>query len=170
MSRPAQPDPVALYEQALRERPGTKLEGRAEAEALERVRQFLAHLSDPASRARAAEVYAPDAYFNDTLKTVIGAEAIRRYFDATAANTDAIRVEFQDVAKSGADYYLRWTMEIEFKKFQRGRAFRSIGITHLRFDDRGRVIMHQDYWDAAAGFFERVPLLGAGIRFIKSLL
>lgn len=170
MSSRNNPNPVDLYEAALRERPGARLEGQAERAALDRLRNYLAHLMDPATRERTADVYSEDAYFYDTLKTKVGVAAIRKYFDATAANADAVRVEFQDVAKSGTDYYLRWTMEIEFKKFHRGKAFRSVGITHLRFDENGRVILHHDYWDAASGFFEQVPVLGGGIRWIKSLL
>jgi len=170
MSANSQPGPVAEYEAALRARPGAVLKGAAERDALDRVRNYLSNLMDPASRARTAEVYAKDAFFNDTLKTKVGAEAICKYFDATASNAEAVRVEFHDAARSGADYYLRWTMEIEFKKFHRGRAFRSIGITHLRFDQDGRVILHQDYWDAASGFFEQVPVLGSSIRWIKSML
>jgi hypothetical protein len=166
----AQPSAADEYLEVLRSRPGANLQGSAEQKALAAFRGFLTDLRGEETRKRTGEVYAADAYFNDTLKTKIGADAIRTYFDATADNTRAIRVVIDDVVRSGSDYYLRWTMEIEFAKFHRGKVFRTVGMTHARFNESGRVILHQDYWDSTAGFFEHVPVLGAGIRHIKSLL
>jgi hypothetical protein len=164
------PDPhPESYLAFLKERPGAALSPEAERAALTRIKDFLSHLMDEQSRARTADVYADDAFFNDTIKTEIGAAKIEEYFDGTADNAEAIEVEFQDMARSGNDYYLRWVMDVRFKKFHRGRSFRTIGMTHVRFDEQGRVILHQDYWDSAAGFFQHVPVLGGGIRYIKSL-
>jgi hypothetical protein len=40
-------------------------------------------------------------------------------------------------------------------------------MTHLRFDRDGRVIYHQDYWDSGSALFEKIPVLGGGIRAVK---
>jgi hypothetical protein len=32
------------------------------------------------------------------------------------------------------------------------------------------VVLHQDYWDSAAGLFEHVPVVGRLIRTVKSRL
>jgi len=114
------------------------------------------------------ETYAPDAFFNDTLKTVRGADAIEHYFLETVKNAESVRATVQDVAVSDGNYYVRWTMDVRLAKFKRGQTLRSIGITHLRFDDAGRILIHQDYWDSTGGFFEHLPVVGGILRAIKS--
>lgn len=168
MTTRSDPHPES-YLAFLKERPGADLSPEAERVALAKVKDYLSRLMDEANRRRTAEVYADDAFFNDTIKTEIGAAKIEEYFNGTAANADAIEVQFEDTARSGNDYYLRWVMDVRFKKFHRGKTFRTVGMTHIRFDRDGRVILHQDYWDSASGFFQHVPVLGAGIRYIKSL-
>jgi len=162
-------DPVDVYLQELRDRPGANLQGAAEKAALERIQTYLSNLTEDNISRTTLDVYAPNAFFNDTLKTEHGAEQIRKYFLETAKNVDSITVEFEDVSRSGNDYYLRWVMDVEFKKFQRGTKFRTIGMTHIRFDGDGKVILHQDYWDSARGIFEQVPVLGSGIRWIRGM-
>jgi hypothetical protein len=54
-----------------------------------------------------------------------------------------------------------------FKRFRKGEVHSSIGMTHLRFDRDGRVIYHQDYWDSGSALFEKIPVLGGGIRAVK---
>ena len=153
----------------LKARPGADLNGPDEKAAIDRVKTYLSNLRDPKTLESTAQVYSEDAFFNDTIKTEIGARKIEEYFKATAENTDAIEVEIQDVARSNNDYYLRWVMDVKFKKFDRGKTFRSIGMTHIRFGPDGKVILHQDYWDSASGLFERIPILGSGIRWIKAM-
>jgi hypothetical protein len=41
-------------------------------------------------------------------------------------------------------------------------------MTLLRFDKQGRVVLHQDFWDSSAGFYEHLPVLGGVMRWIKS--
>jgi steroid Delta-isomerase len=38
-----------------------------------------------------------------------------------------------------------------------GEAVRTAGSSHLRFDAAERIILHRDFWDAAQGFYERIP-------------
>jgi hypothetical protein len=38
---------------------------------------------------------------------------------------------------------------------------------HLRFAPDGRIAMHRDYWDAAEELYEKLPLLGGLMRWLK---
>ena len=121
--------------------------------------------------ARASEVYAPEAFLNDTLKTVRGAQAIEDYFLETARSLVYAKVEFDDTLRaSDGSYYLRWRMRMESKVIKKGEEIRTIGMTHLRFDKEGRVLVHQDYWDSGRGVFEHIPVIGTGIRMVKKRL
>ena len=169
-TRPQRPDPIADYLTFLRENPGADLHGADEKAAIQRFQNFLSRFTEEKLLTDTRQVYAPQAFFNDTLKTVRGSAAIEKYFLETLKNTDEITVDFADVARSGNDYYFRWVMDVRFKKFHRGKIARTIGVTHVRFNRAGQVILHQDYWDSTQGLFEYVPVIGDAIRFIKARL
>lgn len=138
-----------------------------EARAIARFQDVLADFKAPGLAARAAEVYAPGAWFNDTLKTVRGGEAIGNYLGKTAEALESGTVEFLDVVGSNGDYYVRWEMRLRFARLDRGTTHSSVGMSHLRFDRDGRVVLHQDFWDPVSGLFEHVPALGWLLRQVK---
>jgi hypothetical protein len=166
-------DPVSDFQKALEETSSVRgpLKGSAdERAAIARFENFLAHLDEKTAREQTEKVYAPQAFLNDTLKTLHGSPAIRDYFIKTAQGLDSITVTFDDVAVSGNNYYFRWTMETQMKHLARGKTIRTIGITLIRFDPEGRVLLHQDFWDSAQGVWDHVPILGSVIRWIQSSL
>ena len=59
---------------------------------------------------------------------------------------------------------------IRFKRLAGGEDTRSVGMTHVRFDSAGKVVLHQDFWDSTGGFFEHVPVLGWMLRRVKNRL
>ena len=161
------------YESALarvKEKHGTPLRPGSpeEAEALERFKAFFATFACDKVQRLLDKTYAPDVWFNDTLKEIEGRDALRPYLEHSATAVDDCRVEVKDVTSNGAgDYYVRWSMLIRFKRFKRGQDTWSIGMSHLRFDANGLVVLHQDFWNAADGLFQHVPVLGGMIRWIK---
>ena len=142
----------------------------AEQEAIARVKDFLSTLSPESVKTKTSLVYAEDAYFNDTLKTLHGAEAIEEYLLKTAETVNSIEVVFEDVARSGPDFYFRWRMDFEAPKLRGGDTLRSIGMTQIRFDADGKVAMHQDYWDSMAGLFEHLPVTNQMAGFVRKRL
>lgn len=155
---------------ALNTQPTVGRGSQTEAEGLKRFQELFADLSEARIQAQIADVYAPGIVFNDTLKTVVGLEALREYLLESARAVHECRVVVKDVAESAGNYYVRWEMTIRFKKLRKGEPCRSIGISHLRLDAGGRVVLHQDFWDGAGGLFEHVPVLGGMIRWIKGRL
>jgi hypothetical protein len=61
-------------------------------------------------------------------------------------------------------------MRLRFLKLAGGEEKRSIGMSHVRFDADGRVELHQDFWDSAAGLWEHVPGLGGLLKLAKRRL
>lgn len=143
----------------------------AEQAALARFGRFFADFSPAKIDALLDETYAESLYFHDTLKHIGSRHALREYLRESAAAVDSCVVRIDEVTGNGrGDYYVRWAMRIRFRRFARGRDTDSIGISHLRFDADGRVIFHQDFWNAADGLFQYVPVLGWMIRKIKQRL
>lgn len=136
----------------------------------ERFAAFFADFTPEGVHANVGRTYADDCWFDDTLKTVQGAEAVGHYLAESAEACNRCRVELEDVSGGGPDVYVRWRMMIDFKKFKSGTENWTIGMTHLRFDGDGRILLHQDYWDSAEGLFVHVPVVGWAIRKIRARL
>lgn len=169
------PDPMAWHAESLKatepEKAGSPASGSAaEKAAVEKFRGFFGDLREDLIKKNIRSVYAPGVRFNDTLKSIQGVEPLEHYLVETARNVDSYKVEFDEVLSSPSGVYVRWRMGIRFKKFLKGTTQESIGMTHLRFDQEGRVVYHQDYWDSGANLFEKIPALGAGIRAVKRRL
>jgi hypothetical protein len=81
-----------------------------------------------------------------------------------------VSAKINDVAVSGSDCYVRWTMEIRAKNLAGGRPVVTEGVSQLRFDDEGRIVLHQDFWNPATGIYQHLPLLGPAIRFVNGLI
>jgi limonene-1,2-epoxide hydrolase len=168
-------DKVERYQQALQRTNPARIQtvekGSAkEKAAIDRFIGLYSGLSEKNVRARVRQVYAEDAYFNDNLKTVQGIDAIEDYLIQSAQAAEKVTVQFQDVAESEGNYYFRWMMTITFKNLNQGQPTPSIGMSHVRFNQNGKVILHQDYWDSASGLFEHIPVVGWLIRTIKGRL
>ena len=139
-----------------------------EADAVLRFKNFYKEVTDSSVRAQIAGLYAEDVWFNDSLKTLHGRAAVQDYFLKTMEHVEVFQTRVEDVARSGSNYYVRWTMDVRFKGSK--ETIRTIGISHLCFDRSGHVILHQDFWDSTSGFFEHLPVIGGAIRWVKSLL
>ncbi len=120
----------------------------------------------PADLARLAEVYADDARFKDPFNEVQGVPAIRRVFEHMFASLDEPRFVIRDAVVEGRQCFLSWDFVFRMRRFDRGvQTIR--GGSHLRLADDGRVAMHRDYWDAAEELYEKLPVLGALMRWLK---
>lgn len=143
----------------------------AERDALDRFSHFFSSFGVERIDRLLDAVYASDVYFNDTLKAIHGRDELRHYLRESAAAVEDCRVTIEDSTRTHAgEHLVRWRMMIRFKKLRRGVDTWTVGVSHLRFGADGRVVYHQDYWNAADGIYEHVPLLGTMIRALKKRL
>jgi hypothetical protein len=132
---------------------------------LERLVQFYEHLSE-ASLAQLPAIYAPDAQFKDPFNEVRGIEPVTAIFRHMYEQVDEPRFVVGTRVLQGADAFLVWDFTFRMKRFSREpQCIR--GATHIRFDAAGMVAMHRDYWDAAEELYEKLPLVGALMRWLK---
>ena len=111
-------------------------------------------------------VYAPDTAFKDPFNEVRGIPAIRRIFNHMFDSLDEPRFVVREAIAQGDQAFLTWDFLFRMKRFStQTQCIR--GGTHLRFGTDGRVTLHRDYWDAAEELYEKLPLLGALMRWLK---
>ncbi len=133
--------------------------------ALARLKNFFETL-DPASVARLREVYAADAYFKDPFNEVRGLAEVERIFRHMFVQVKDPRFVVHDIVAQGAQAFITWDFVFELHRFSRGQQVVR-GASHLRFDAEGKVSYHRDYWDLAEELYEKLPVLGGLMRFLK---
>ena len=138
------------------------------AAALARVAQFYASLS-VASLPQLTTIYAPGASFKDPFNDVRGHAAILHIFEHMFAQLEQPRFFIGSQFARDGEAFLTW--EFTFRMKRRGSAAQCIrGASHLRFASDGLVTMHRDYWDAAEELYEKLPLLGSLMRWLKRMV
>ena len=108
--------------------------------------------------------------FNDTFRTFRDRKSLTAYLQKTGETVDKLNVEINDIARSGNDVYVRWSMYMQFSVLGKTVNSDSVGMTHLRFNEAGEIILHQDFWDGADAFYQHLPVIGMGIRQIRGQL
>ena len=136
-------------------------------EDLELFIRFLESIGTPGSAGAASELYSENIHFSDALILTKDKQVIVKHFSDLEAAGNQVKVTMHQKLISGNDIFLVWSMEARFKPIRRERISDSLGVTHLRFDENGRVILHQDFWDSTEGFFRHIPVLGSVVNSVK---
>ncbi len=113
--------------------------------------------------------YAEDAVFKDPFNDVRGRPAIARIYAHLFDQVDTPSFRVLQQTLGDADAFLTWEMDWG-PSGGAGPRGRIRGATHLRFDHAGRVAWHRDYWDPAEELYERIPVFGALLRWLRRRL
>ena len=120
----------------------------------------------PSDLARLDALYTPDAYFKDPFNEVHGLAAIERIFGHMFVALGQPRFVVHDVVVQGEQCFLGW--DFRFQQPRMGAGEQCIrGGSHLKLAPDGRIAWHRDYWDAAEELYEKLPLLGSLMRWLK---
>lgn len=118
---------------------------------------------DRASLARIGDYYAPSARFKDPFNEVRGVPAIAAIFEHMFATTEAPRFIILERLGLGEQAFATWRFEFGLK----GKQYTVLGATHFRFDAQGRVLDHRDYWDPAEELWQKLPVIGGPVRWLR---
>ncbi len=137
---------------------------------LERFAEEFARL-EADNLGRLGELYSADVHFSDPLHEVWGLEALERYFAQLYGNVKALEFEFFafDQVREGQGY-LRWLLTYEHPRLNGGKPVSLEGCSLLRWGLDGKVVRHQDYFDAGALLYQHLPLMGPAIRWLRRRL
>lgn len=153
----------AAYRVALNDFPGS---ADVSTETISTFTEFLSELGSKKTGVRAGQLYASELHFSDALMITRNRDRVVEHFQGLVDAGTAVQVEILQTLVSEADVYLIWSMQAEFTPVRQSVVSDTIGITHLRFNEAGRVVLHQDFWDTGLGFYQHIPVLG---RVVKSI-
>lgn len=124
----------------------------------------------PGSLSRLDAYYAPDAHFKDPFNDVRGVAAITQVFEHMFAVLERPRFAVTQRIVQGRHAMLGW--EFHFRIRRRGKPVDQCirGVSVLHFDGQGRVALHRDYWDAAEELYEKLPVLGRLMRWLRRMM
>ena len=134
--------------------------------AVQRLVQFFEQLQLQ-DLPRLPELYAADARFKDPFNEVQGLPAIERIFAHMFESLDSPHFIVTERIVQGTQCFLVWDFRFRFKRFDTTTWQTVRGGTHLRFNGQGLVTLHRDYWDAAEELYEKLPMVGGLMRYLK---
>ena len=135
-------------------------------EATENLTTFVETLS-PQSVAQLHTVYDAKARFKDPFNEVQGLPEIERIFRHMYVALDQPHFVVTGQVVDGAQAFLTWEFRFRFKRFNTTTLQAVRGASHVVFNEQGLVTLHRDYWDAAEELYEKLPVLGGLMRWLK---
>lgn len=134
--------------------------------AVERIVQFYEQLT-PANLRQLETCYAADAHFKDPFNDVYGLAAITRIFEHMFDSMLNPRFVVTQRLVQGQHAFLAWEFHFRLRSWRPDTEQCITGATLLGFDAQGRVSQHRDYWDTAEELYEKLPLLGTLMRWLR---
>jgi ketosteroid isomerase-like protein len=138
----------------------------AQDAAVDALVQWFEHLT-PASVQQLSRFYAADARFKDPFNDVQGVPDVEAIFVHMFEALIAPRFVVTGRVAQGMQCFLTWEFRFCFRNFHQGQEQVILGASHLLFDGAGKVHLHRDYWDAAEELYEKFPLVGSLMRWLK---
>ena len=111
--------------------------------------------------------YTADAYFKDPFNEVRGLAEVQRVYRHMFETLEQPRFVVTGRLVQGGECFLSWDFHFRFRRTRRGVDQTVRGASHLRLAPDGRIAWHRDYWDAAEELYEKLPLVGSLMRWLK---
>ena len=121
----------------------------------------------PESVAQLPRLYDAQARFKDPFNEVQGLAEIERIFQHMYVALDGPHFVITGQLVDGSQAFLTWEFRFRFKRFDTQTLQIVRGGSHVVFNDQGLVTLHRDYWDAAEELYEKLPLVGGVMRWLK---
>lgn len=122
-------------------------------------------------RAHVRETYADTFFFRDGFKYITKIDDLETYMVHGAEPLRSCTFDFEPPIDAGdGNYYLKWIMNVSLESDPKDHVDRALGLSHLRFNQDGKVIFHQDYWDPTDVLYRRIPIANRMIGFVRKRL
>ena len=135
-------------------------------QATENLATFFETLT-PQSVSQLLTLYDAQATFKDPFNEVQGLPEIERIFRHMYVALDRPHFVITAQLVDGAQAFLTWEFRFHFKRFDTSTLQVVRGGSHVVFNEAGLVTLHRDYWDAAEELYEKLPMVGGLMRWLK---
>lgn len=112
------------------------------------------------------QFYREDIQFRDPLVALQGREQLIDYYQNLFEGANDVQFSFGEHLREGDSHMLAWTMTASASRLNDGKPFRVDGVSHIKYAN-GLVYYHRDYFDLSAMFYEKLPVIGGVIGWLK---
>ena len=135
----------------------------------------LIHFYEDISLANLPELtafYDENAVFKDPFNEVLGIDKIIKIFEHMFESLQNPRFVVREVATQDHQTFITWDFYFELKQLPSKGMMDIRGATHINWgyvksQNCWKINSHRDYWDAAEEVYEKIPLLGQVLRWMK---
>jgi ketosteroid isomerase-like protein len=111
-------------------------------------------------------LYSKDAFFKDPFNEVKGHAHIKHIFSHMFTQVNNPHFVIKNTLENGSHACLVWEFIFQLKQSSEiNQVIR--GCTWMTFNEELLITEHRDYWDAAEELYEKIPVLGALMRWLK---
>lgn len=107
-----------------------------------------------------------NATFKDPFHKVTGVKEIYNIFQKMYFNLDKPIFKIEEIISNKNISYIKWQFEYSFKNEKKENSF--TGLSRVVFNLEGKVVLHEDFWDAGENVYEKIPILKIIIKFVKN--
>ncbi len=131
----------------------------------QKISQFFESMTKHSTVASFKAIYDDAVVFQDPFNKVEGIDAVYNIFSHMYENLDKPRFHITEYIQNDNIAYVKWDFIFHFKGEETERYFEGVSRLEINADDK--ITSHTDYWDAAEHIYEKLPLIGSALRFIK---
>ncbi|HYX31699.1 MAG TPA: nuclear transport factor 2 family protein [Oligoflexus sp.] len=113
------------------------------------------------------QFYREDIQFRDPLVALQGREQLIHHYEKMYEGAEDVQFAFGEHLQEGDSHMLAWTMRVTADKLNEGKPFNVDGVSHIKYAD-GMVYYHRDYFDLSAMFYEKLPIIGGLVGWLKN--
>jgi ketosteroid isomerase-like protein len=111
-------------------------------------------------------LYSKDAFFKDPFNEVKGYADIRHIFSHMFTQVNNPHFVIKSTLENGSQACLIWEFIFQMKQSPNiDQVIR--GCTWMTFNEQSLIVEHRDYWDPAEELYEKIPVLGGLMRWLK---
>jgi hypothetical protein len=111
-------------------------------------------------------IYSAEATFRDPFNNIVGRAGVTQVYQHMFDSLQQPRFIITNTVMQDLQAFVSWDFNFEL----RGRLFKIEGCTQFILNAQGLIETHRDYWDVAEELYEKIPLLGSLMRFLKRKL
>jgi len=112
-------------------------------------------------------LYAKDVHFKDPIHDIQGVDSKKNYMEKLCKNIDSCRFVYLDQVQEKGKAYIKWDMYFSHPSLKKGE-HKVRGISQINYDTR--IFYQEDVYDMGSMIYEKVPVLGSVVSFLKNRL
>ena len=107
--------------------------------------------------------YDSEVFFKDPFNEIHGVEGVRKLYLDMFDHLQEPHFIFQEILESDDQVFVVWDFLFKIK----GKKLCIHGSSHLKFNQKGLIFYHRDYWDVGEELLLKIPLLKIFYGFLK---